>query len=210
MLFFVLLLVGIGILCICASIWGMTTNTSGERLLIVAFGGISFILAFVYLFLELLVVRRFPKYTKLRRILFNSDIYFADSTSNEYFGRSRTLRGRMNKAAFDMVTHIAEQNKDLEGIKYPKTYVTFIILTIAGIFFIFFNILVACLALENLSALPLVFQSEGVVFAIFISLELADLILSFVFAFRVKKIREITIDEYRAEQRKKKESDKQK
>lgn len=62
MIFFVLLFIAIGALCIYASIWGMTTNSSGERLLIASFGVIAFVLASVYVFLEFLVIHNFPKY----------------------------------------------------------------------------------------------------------------------------------------------------
>lgn len=129
MIFFVLLFVGIGGLCIYASIHEMTINTSGERLLVAALGGIFFVLAVVYLFLELLVIRRFPKYEKLRRSLFNSDIYLTDSTSNEYFGRTGTLRGRRNKAAFDLVTTVAELEAGM-GDKKPIQYKVYNILSI--------------------------------------------------------------------------------
>ena len=121
MIFFVLLFIAIGALCIYASIWGMTTNSSGERLLIASFGVIAFVLAGVYVFLEFLVIHNFPKYQKIRRILFNSDIYFTDSTSSEYLGGSRTLRGRRNKAAFEIVTAIAEAEKEM-GDKKPVRY----------------------------------------------------------------------------------------
>ena len=45
MIFFVLLFVGIGVLCICAAIWGMTPNPMGERVLIGGIGVIFFMLA---------------------------------------------------------------------------------------------------------------------------------------------------------------------
>ena len=48
MIFFVLLFVGVGALCVYASICGMTTNSYGERLLIASFGVIAFVLAGVY------------------------------------------------------------------------------------------------------------------------------------------------------------------
>ena len=129
LIFFVLLLVAVGALCIYASAWGMASNTSGERVLIVAIGIFSFVLAFVDLFLELLVIRKYPQHQKLRRILFNSDIYFTDSTSNEYLGGSRTLRGRRNKAAFEMVTAIAEAEKSM-GDKKPVRYTVYMVLSI--------------------------------------------------------------------------------
>lgn len=60
MIFFLLLLVGVCVLCVCAAIWGMKSNSMGERLLIAVFGAVALVLAAVYLFLELLVIRRFP------------------------------------------------------------------------------------------------------------------------------------------------------
>ena len=151
MIFFVLLFIGMGILCVYASIWGMTSNTSGERLLIASFGGSAFILAGVYVFFEMLVIRRFPKYEKIRRILFNSDIYFTDSTSNEYFGRSRTIRGHINKAAFEAVTAFAEAEKNM-GNKKPIQYKIY--LTLVSV--------MSMLGLVDLIAIPMLFEN-GVV-----------------------------------------------
>ena len=148
MIFFVLLFVGAGSLCIYASVWGMTSNTSGERLLIAAFGGIAFALAGIYVFLEMLVIRRFPKHEKIRRILFNSDIYFTGSTSNEYFGESRTVRGRINKAAFEVVTAFAKEEKRM-GNKKPVRYTVYSALVL----------IMAVLGLANLIAMPLLFES---------------------------------------------------
>ena len=148
MIFFVLLFIAIGALCIYASICGMTTNSSGERLLIASFGVIAFVLAGVYVFLEFLVIHNFPKYQKIRRILFNSDIYFTDSTSNEYLGGSRTLRGRRNKAAFEIVTAIAEAEKEM-GDKKPVRYTIYSALAL----------LFSVIGLTVLIALPLLFDS---------------------------------------------------
>ena len=153
MIFFVLLFIAIGALCIYASICGMTTNSSGERLLIASFGVIAFVLAGVYVFLEFLVIHNFPKYQKIRRILFNSDIYFTDSTSNEYFGGSRTLRGRRNKAAFEVVTTFAEAEKGM-GKKKPIRYTVYSALTLV----------MAVLGLANLIAMPLLYE-KGTVFS---------------------------------------------
>ena len=146
MIFLVLLFSGLGALFICASIWGMTGNTSDERLLVTAFGLIAFVLAFVYLFLELLVVRRFPKYQKIRRILFNSDIYFTDSTSNEYFGGSR------NKIAFELIKSLAEAEKGMED-KKPIRYTVYSVLTL----------FMAVLGLVILFAVPPMFEN-GIIF----------------------------------------------
>ena len=148
MIFFVLLFIAIGALCIYASICGMTTNSSGERLLIASFGVIAFVLAGVYVFLEFLVIHNFPKYQKIRRILFNSDIYFIDSTSNEYYGGSRTPRGRRNKAAFDIVTAVAEAEKEM-GNKKPVRYTVYCV----------FMLLFAVIGLAYLFAMPLLFEN---------------------------------------------------
>lgn len=153
MIFFVLLFVGVGALCVYASICGMTTNSYGERLLIASFGVIAFVLACVYVFLEFLVIHNFPKYQKIRRVLFNSDIYFTDSTSNEYFGGSRTLRGRRNKAAFDMVTTFAEAKKRM-GDRKPIRYTVYSALTL----------IMAVLGLADLIAMPLLYEN-GTVFS---------------------------------------------
>ena len=120
--------------------------------MITSFGVIAFVLAGVYVFLELLVIHNFPKYKKIRRVLFNSDIYFTDSTSNEYFGGSRTLRGRMNKAAFDMVTTFAEAEKRM-GDRKPIRYTVYSALTL----------IMAVFGLADLIAMPLLYEN-GTVF----------------------------------------------
>lgn len=153
MIFFLLLFVAIGVLCIYGSIWEMTTNSSGERLLMVFFGVISFVLAGVYVFLEFLVIRNFPKYEKTRRGLFNSDIYFTDSTSDEYFGGRRTIRGHRNKAAFDLVTAFAEAEKGM-GDKKPVRY------TVYGTLAIFMSVV----GMVILIILPLVFEENSIIF----------------------------------------------
>ena len=153
MIFFLLLFVAIGVLCIYGSIWEMTTNSSGERLLMVFFGVISFVLAGVYVFLELLVIRNFPKYEKIRRGLFNSDIYFTDSTSDEYFGGSRTIRGRRNKAAFDLVTAFAEAEKGM-GDKKPVRYTVYSAITV----------FMSVLGMLTLIVMPLLFEENGTIF----------------------------------------------
>ncbi|MBQ7968431.1 MAG: hypothetical protein IJ292_01230 [Clostridia bacterium] len=199
---------GCGGLFLYISLLGNTnSNTS---LLLLVFGIVSYLFGAWYSFGTFFFIRQYPKHKKMIKLFLNSDCYFVDSTSNEYFGENRTIRGHMNKAAFNLVTYTAEQNKDLEHIRYPKIYGAFISLTIIGIFLIFFNIFIVWLALENMNVLPLAFRSEDVIFTVFIVVEVVDVILSFVFAFRVKKIREKTIDEYRAAQRKNNGSSKQK
>ncbi|MBQ7911730.1 MAG: hypothetical protein IJ363_13215 [Clostridia bacterium] len=149
MIFFLLLLVGVGVLCVCAAIWGMKSNSMGERLLIAAFGAVALVLAAVYLFLELLVIRRFPKYERIRRALFNSDRYFTESNSDEYYGRNR----RGDKAAFELVGAFAEAEKGM-GSKHSARYTVYVALVIA----------MSVLGLADLAVMPMLYE-KGVALA---------------------------------------------
>ena len=149
--FLLLFVVGVS-LCIYAFVLEGSFNVSGERALLVVFGVALFALGGGYVFPQLFVISNFPKYPKLRRILFNSDIYFTDSTSNEYFGGSRTIRGRMNKAAFDTVTAFAEVEKGM-GKKKPVRYTVYMV----------FSILFSVIGLAWLFGAPLLFD-KGAIF----------------------------------------------
>ena len=116
----------------------------GERLLIAAFGAIALVLAAVYLFLELLVIRRFPKYERIRRALFNSDRYFTESHSDEYYGRNR----RRDQIAFEMVGVFAEAEKGM-GSKRPARYTVYIALVIA----------MSVLGLADLVVMPMLYEN---------------------------------------------------
>ena len=100
----------------------------------------------------MLVIRKYPKYEKLRRILYNSDCYFTDSESKEYYGRVRGIRGRRYKAAFDLVTSIAEVEKGM-GDEKPVRYTVYSALTL----------IMAVLGLVILIAMPLLFEN-GTIF----------------------------------------------
>jgi len=152
MIFFILLFAVGGALCIYAFVLEGSFNVSGERLLLAIFGVVAFVLGGGYVFPQLFLIRNFPKYPKLRRIFFNSDIYFTDSTSNEYFGGSRTPRGRMNKAAFDIVTAVAEAEKEM-GKKKPVRY------TVYCVFMLLFGVI----GLAYLFVMPLLFEN-GTIF----------------------------------------------
>ena len=142
------------------------------------------------------VIRKYPKYPKLRRLWLNSDCYFVGSDSKDFHGH---WRGR---SSFGAVTHIGDQNKGLEGIKYPKKYRVFIALTVMGSVLAFAYIAIIAVISENITVLPEAIRSEGFVCALFIAVEIVNLILTFVFAFRVKNIRKATIDEFRKSQMK--------
>lgn len=110
-------------------------------------------LACVYLavinpILTLFVIRQYPRYASLRKSLINSDIYFTDSTSNEYFGGTGTLRGRRNRAAFELVTAFVDVEKGM-GDKQPIQYKVYNIL----------SIFMSVLGLTILIALPLLYMN---------------------------------------------------
>lgn len=178
MIFFLLLFVVGGALCIYVLVSEGSFNVSGERFLLATFGVISFILGGGYVFPQLFVIRNFPKYPRLRRIMLNSDIYFTDSTSNEYFGGTGILRGRRNKAAFDLVTTVAGLEAGM-GDKKPIRYTVYSALTL----------IMAVLGLIGLFAMPLLFEngtispnmSDGVFAIILISIACVCAALAFFF-----------------------------
>jgi len=152
MIFFILLFAVGGALCIYAFVLEGSFNVSGERLLLAIFGVVAFVLGGGYVFPQLFLIRNFPKYPKLRRIFFNSDIYFTDSTSDEYFGGSRTRRGRRAKAAFELVTIFAQAEKSM-GDNKPRKYKIY--LAFASVLSVF--------GLVDLIAMPLLFE-KGAIF----------------------------------------------
>lgn len=159
-------------------------------------GTFCYLYGVVFPALTIFAIRKYPKCPKLRRLCLNSDYYFVGNDSKKFHGH---WRGRYSWGA---VTHIGDQNKGLEDIKYPKKYRVYIVLTIMGIVLMFAYIAIATIVLENIELLPEVIRNEGFVFAILLVVEILNLILSFMFAFCVKKIRKDTIDEFRKSQMK--------
>ncbi len=155
------------------------------------FSVFCYLFGILYVSLTIFVIRKYPKYPKLRRLCLNSDYYFVSNDSKEFHGHWR------GKSSFNAATRIGDQNKGLENIKYPIKYKVYTALTVIGIILTFVYIAIVAVILENINVLPEAIRSEGVVFAIFIAIEILNLILSFVFAFRVKNIRKVTIDEFR-------------
>ena len=139
----------------------------------------------------LFVIRRYPKSQKFVKCFFNSDCYFVGNNSKEYHG---TWKG---KRAFELITAAAEQNKGLEGIKYPKNCKVYTALTVIGIALMLVYLGIAYAAIENLDVLPKAMQNEGLIFAALIVAEVLDVVLTFVFAFRVRKIKKETVSEYK-------------
>lgn len=192
MIFFVLLSVIAGALCIYASVWRMTANALWERLLIGFLGIIALLFAGIYAFLEMLVIRRFPKHEKIRRILFNSDCYFTDSRSDAYFDENISIRGRMSKTAFDAVTAFAEAEKEM-GDKKPIRYKIYIALAIV----------MSILGIIDTIALPMLYEKSAVLskmpeenFAFcYIFIAVACLAFAFFFLARAFKLAKNTLRE---------------
>ena len=179
-------------------LYGAFQHESGsiDRNGLLIFGISCYLFGILYVSLIIFVIRKHPKYPKLRRLCLNSDYYFVSNDSKEFHGH---WRGR---PSFGAVTYIGDQNKGLEDIKYPPKYRVYIVLTVMGFVLMFAYIVITAVILENITVLPEAIRSEGFVFAIFLVVEILNLILSFVFAFRVKNIRKATIDEFRKGQMK--------
>ncbi len=183
---------GCGGLFLYLSFFGNLDNATSLFLLV--FGVALCLFGIWYSFGTIWVIRKYPKYRKITKWFLNSECYFVDGDSKEFHGH---WRGRV---AFDIVTQVAEQNKGLADIKYPKKYRRYIVLAIIGIVLMFVYIAVTYIALENIGSFPQAFQNEGIIFGVLAIVEVTNIILSFIFAFQVKKIREETIKEYREKQ----------
>ncbi|MBR2907097.1 MAG: hypothetical protein IKC26_03535 [Clostridia bacterium] len=159
-----------------------------DRYAMLVLGALGYLYGVIFPAVVIFAIRKYPKYPKLRRMCLNSDCYFVESDSKEFHGH---WRGR---AAFDMVVQAAEQNKESEERKYPKKYKVYVALTVIGIALMFIYLACACIVMENIDALPKAFQNEGAVLATLIIAEVLNMILTFVFAFRVRRIRQAVME----------------
>ncbi len=163
-------------------------------LLLLALGVVSFLFGIWNSFGTIFIIRKYPKHKKLVRWFLNSEYYFVGCDSKEFYGHWR------GKPAFAAVTSIADEDEAFTNIKYPKKYYVYILATVIGIILMFVDLIGAFWFLSNIEKLPQYVQNEGTVFVSFMLLEIALTVLSFVFAFRVKKVREMTRKEYREKQ----------
>ncbi len=174
----------------------MKQSDTVDRIVFLILAVLTYFAGVIVPSLIIFAIRNYPKYPKLRKACLNSDCYFVGSESNEFRGHRR------GKAAFAAANYLAEQNKGLENIKYPKKYTLFITLLIVGIAFSFGIIAAVWLFRKNLEALSS--EIQGIIFGAFLVTEIACMALNFLLAFRIKKIRETTIKEYRESMRNKK------
>lgn len=162
-------------------------------ILLLCLGVVAFLFGIWYSFGTIFIIRSYPKHKKIIKWFLNSDYYFVGSDSKELHGHWR------GKTAFDAATSIADRNEVFTNIKYPKKYYYYIWATVICIILMFADLIGAYLVLNSIEKSPQYSQDENTLFGffvVFMLLELAFMILSFVFAFRVKKIREITREEY--------------
>ena len=159
-------------------------------LLLLVLGVVSFLFGIWNFFGTIFIIRNYPKHKKFIKWFLNSDYYFVGSDSKEFHGHWRGI------SAISAVTSIADQNEAFIEIRYPKKYYVYVWATVIGVILMFVNLIVAYLFLSNIEKLPLYLQSEVIIFSAFMLFEVVLMALSAVFAFRVKKVREVTRKEY--------------
>ncbi len=151
MIFIALLMLVVGGMVLGVGLWA----NAGPVLAIIfmrILGVVIIALGIAYVVGCMIVIRKYPKYEKIRRILYNSDCYFTESDSNEYYGRIRGIRGRRYKAAFDLVTSFAEAEKrmgDRKSVRYTVYSALALFMGVSG--------------LVILIAIPLLFEN-GTIF----------------------------------------------
>jgi hypothetical protein len=179
---FFLLFAGTGGMCIYASF-----RLVASGFMLAVFGSSALLLAFVFLFLELLVIFRFPKHEKLRRILFNSDCYFVGADSNEYRGGNGgiTWRARTSRRFFDLNKTLSEAESKM-GDKKPVRYTVYMV----------FSILFSMIGLAWLFGLPILFDkgaifpniSDEIFLFLLFSVDIVFISFAIIFFIRVYKI----------------------
>ena len=120
----------------------------------------------------------------------NSDYYFVDCNSKEYRGH------RFGKYAFKAITSIADQEKPFTNLKYPKKYYVYFWATIICLILMFAGLIGSFWFESNMENLPQYLQNEDFIPWFIILFEIIVMVLSFVFAFRVKKISKAARKEY--------------
>ena len=98
-------------------------NLSREtRILVLVFAVTLFLFGIFRSFGTVFIIRKYPKYKKITKCFLNSDCYFVDSDSKEFYGCPK------ERAIFNAFTQLADQSECPENIKYPKKYRVFICL----------------------------------------------------------------------------------
>ena len=177
------LFVGLGVFIIYCATLESTSPILYERIFVGILGAILLLLGLTYFVLALLVIRKYPKYTKLRRHLFNSDIYFKGSNSKEYFGLRR------HKTSFNLIVMSCEKDKRAEKIKYPLRYKVCIILSISMFALFVASFFALAIFHSNKALLPDALQDDRILCIVFLCSIAFSLLSAIFFVLRAEKIK---------------------
>jgi len=131
-------------------------------------------------------IRKYPKYKRLRKLLLNSDYYFVGENEKLHRGSNFGIFGAKNKIAFDVVTDISDKNANAYGKAYPPKYKSYISMLVIGISLFFLNIMIFnWYSRKNISD-----EKIAIAFLLFVVFKIVIIVLLFILAFRIKKIRE--------------------
>ncbi len=184
MIFIALLILVAGVMILGVGLWANAGSVHAIIFMRIL-GVVIIVLGIAYVVGCMLVIRKYPKYEKIRRILYNSDCYFTGSDSKEYYGRISGIRGRRYKAAFDLVTAIAEAEKSM-GDKKPVRYTVYMVLSILFSVIGFAWFFGALLLFDKGTIFP--HMSDGVFAILLLSVDIVCISLAIVFFIRAYKI----------------------
>lgn len=179
MILVVAIFAGIGVFFIYVAIRGRLFSSFSDRIFIGVIGAVFFMNATIFLILELLVIRKFPKYEKLRRMLFNSDYYFTESNSREYYV-SYQPRDRAFRAFFDLITSFADAEHVI-GKRLPIKYKMYILLMLLMCVLSGISLVAMTILGENKTILPEILQNDLTLAFVFISIAVIFIMLAFFF-----------------------------
>ena len=185
-----LALSGVGVVFTSAAITGKITPPSLISTIIVFVSGLIFLIQSpVFIFLQLLVIRNYPKYEKIRKRMYNSDCYFVGCDSFEYNGKPRGIWGRRNKAAFDLVTTTTELEKGVKGTKlYPKYRMYSLLSCTSSLIGLVSMFSMFALLGDNKTILPKELQNDNLIIFMTIVISIAFLGLAISFYIRAMNV----------------------
>ncbi len=148
-------------------------------------GIVCLLMGTAYLVLSLIVIRKYPKYKRLIRLVLNSDYYFVGVEERNYYGRKR------DAYIFEVATLIGDNYKRVDKSLYPKRYWFYIGFFVVCMALLWANIFIVYILMKN----EVVYEYyEKIIGGIFIVVEIFIIMLMFFFAFSIKKIRQDLIE----------------
>lgn len=106
---------GMGIFFVLTAIVLMENNPMDVRILLFVMGIICILAGIVLPLLMIFVIRKYPKYEKLRKHVLNSDYYFVDVKDRDFRGH------RKSQALFEVTTRVADREKRQNPNKIQKS-----------------------------------------------------------------------------------------